>query len=315
MDVATFYLFTDLDGLPALRERWLTRGAQLGLRGTILLAHEGINGTLCGDAQHLETFLSEVRDLPPLAGLTWKFSSAAADNTVFHRFKIKIKPEIVTFGVPDIRPAERTGEHVDADTWNALLDDPDVVVIDTRNRYETMIGTFPGAVDPDTTNFREFPDYVRAHFDPAKHKKIAMFCTGGIRCEKAAAFMLNEGFETVYQLNGGILQYLEDTAEDGDNRNRWQGECFVFDQRVSVDATLQEGAFEQCFACRRPLSAEDLQSPDYRAGVSCPHCIEERPEAAREGFAERRRQVLIAEARGQAHIGVAQERRAANKGA
>jgi len=267
----------------------------------VLLAEEGINGTLTGTREALETWLDSVREDPRLRALSAKFSTASDDNPVFHRLKVRIKKEIVSFGEPGLRPGEHTGEHVDPEGWNQLLDDPDVLVIDTRNRYEIAIGTFPGAVDPDTTNFREFADYVRQHVDPAQHPRIAMCCTGGIRCEKASAFMLKQGFEAVYQLDGGILQYLESVREED---NRWQGECFVFDQRVSVNEGLEQGDYEQCFACRRPLSAQDLASPHYRQGVSCPHCIDERDEAERGGFEERQRQVLLAEARGQQHIGV-----------
>ncbi len=306
MDVAAFYLFSDLDDIQTLREKWLVRGPELGLRGTILLANEGVNGTLCGSRHALETFLDEVRQVPALKELKEKYSTADQDNLVFHRFKIKLKREIVTFGIDGIRPAEHTGEHVSPERWNELLEDPDVLVIDTRNSYEYAIGTFPGAVDPKTTTFREFPEYVRQHLDPEKTPRVAMFCTGGIRCEKATAFMLDEGFEAVYQLDGGILKYLEDVDPES---NRWQGECFVFDQRVSVDADLREGQFEQCFACRRALSADDLGSEHYVAGVSCPHCIDERDAASRTGFEERRRQVLLAEARGEGHVGVPQKRR------
>ncbi len=303
VEVATFYQFAPMQDLDALREQWLSQGAQMQLRGTILLAEEGINGTLCGTRENLDRFLEGVRQLPQLAQMAAKYSTARAENPVFHRFKIKIKAEIVTFGVPGLRPAQRTGVHVDPAAWNKLLDDPEVVVVDTRNRYETVIGSFPGAQDPDTTNFREFPDYVRSHLDPDKNKKVAMFCTGGIRCEKASAFLLEEGFESVYQLDGGILRYLEEVDEAS---NRWHGECFVFDQRVSVDASLGEGAYEQCFACRHPLSQEDLASEHFEEGVSCPHCIDEMSQAQRESFAERHKQVLLAESRGEAHIGVKQ---------
>ena len=302
--VATFYRFAELEDIEALRERWLPLAEALDLKGTVLLASEGINGTIAGPEAQLLRFIDALRQVPALADLTWKLSTAADSNPVFHRFKIKLKAEIVTFGVDGVRPGQRTGVHVDASQWNALLDDPDVVVIDTRNGYERSIGTFPGSEDPQTTNFREFPDYVREHLDPASNKRVAMFCTGGIRCEKASAFLLNEGFEEVYQLDGGILQYLEDVGAD---ENRWEGECFVFDQRVSVTATLEQGSFEQCYACRHPISADDRAHPAYQPGVSCPHCEDARDDEDREGFRERRRQVVLAEARGGAHIGVAQK--------
>lgn len=301
--VMTFYRFVKLSSLDALRQALQDRAAELGLKGTVLLAEEGINGTLAGERDALEAFHGYLKTRPELAHMPCKFSSASADNPVFHRLKVRIKPEIVSFGQPALDPSRRTGEHVDAARWNALLDDPDVLVIDTRNHYEIGIGTFPGAVDPQTQSFREFPGYVQAHVDPRRHRRVAMFCTGGIRCEKASAFMLERGFEAVYQLDGGILKYLETVSPDD---NRWRGECFVFDQRVSVDASLDEGGYRQCYACRRPLSDADLASSDYEEGVSCPHCIHELTPEQHAAFVERRRQVLLAEARGEQHVGAPQ---------
>jgi UPF0176 protein len=300
MDVCTFYRFVHLSDLEAIRTKLVALGESLGVRGTVLLGEEGVNSTLCGSRESLQRFLGGVREVPGLEDLPAKFSRAAAGNDVFHRLKVRIKPEIVTLGVPGLEPARRTGEHVDAVRWNALLDDPEVIVIDTRNRYECAIGTFPGAIQPDTDTFREFPRWVDTHLDPAKHRRVAMFCTGGIRCEKASAFMLEAGFETVYQLDGGVLRYLETVGASG---NRWRGECFVFDQRVSVDESLGEGDFSQCFACRHPLSSTDRNHPDYEEGIRCPHCagtVDARRAAA---FAERRRQVVLASKRGRKHVG------------
>jgi UPF0176 protein len=229
--VMTFYRFVRLDGLPAWRDALAAQAAALGLRGTILLAAEGINATLAGRRESLDAFRADLTRRPELTGLVCRFSTADADNPVFDRLKVRIKAEIVRLDQPGVAPDRRTGEHVDAQRWNALLDDPEVLVLDTRNAYEIELGTFPGAIDPGTRSFRQFPDYVRRHLDPARHRRVAMFCTGGIRCEKASAWMLAQGFETVYQLDGGILRYLETVP---DTKNRWQGECFVFDQRVSV---------------------------------------------------------------------------------
>ena len=299
--VVTFYKFVQLDDPVALQRRLFAAAAPL--KGTVLLASEGINGTLSGERAALQRLAEELGGLPEFADMEFKYSSADADNPVFYRLKIKIKDEIVGFGQPNVHPHQRTGEHVDAQRFNTLLADPDVLVLDTRNDYEVGIGSFPGAVDPGTRSFREFAGFVRNNLDPQQQPKVAMFCTGGIRCEKASAFMLGEGFSEVYQLQGGILRYLE-TVEDADNR--WQGECFVFDQRVSVDANLEEGSFEQCFACRRPLSAEDRASPNYQHGVSCPHCVHELTAERSAGFAERNRQMALAERRGEAHIGAQQ---------
>ena len=300
----TFYRFVRLDALETLRDELEVAARDLGIKGTILLAEEGINATLAGERPMLETFRDQLEARAPFAGMRYRFSAAAPGNPVFHRLKVRIKPEIVRLDQPGVDPVRRTGEHVDPARWNALLEDPEVLVIDTRNGYEIEIGTFPGAVDPGTRSFRELPDWVRSNVDPAAHPRIAMFCTGGIRCEKASSWFLDQGFEAVYQLDGGIISYLEQVAPDD---NRWQGECFVFDQRVSVDARLAEGSYEQCFACRRPLSADDLASPDYRIGVSCPHCIDEHTPAQLAAFRERRRQVELAERRGRRHVGASIE--------
>jgi len=295
----TFYRFTPLVRLETLRADLEARAEALDLKGTILLAEEGINGTLAGAQRALEAMAAVLRGIDGLDVMPFKFSEANTGNPVFYRLKVRIRPEIVALGQPGVNPASRTGTHVDAATWNALLDDPDVLVIDTRNHYEVGVGTFPGAVDPVTRSFRQFPDYV-ATLDPSSQRKVAMFCTGGIRCEKASAFMLDQGFEAVFQLDGGILKYLE-TVPEGENR--WQGECFVFDQRVSVDDALGEGTYRQCFACRTPLTPEDTESPDYLAGISCPHCVGALSEEQRASFEERQRQVRLAEARGDLHVG------------
>lgn len=312
--VMTFYTFAPLGGeefggeesLDALRDRLESEAAAHGLKGTILLAEEGMNGTLSGETGRLEAFADVLKAVPGFQDMPFKYSVACEDNPVFYRLKVRIKAEIVTLGQPEVRPAERTGTHVDALTWNRLLDDPDLIVIDTRNDYEIGIGTFPGAVNPHTRSFKQFPDYV-ATLDPKRQPKVAMFCTGGIRCEKASAYMLDQGFEEVFQLDGGILKYLETVPP---NDNRWRGECFVFDQRVSVDRELGEGSYEQCYACRRPLTPEDMASEDYVQGVSCPHCVDEQDEAQRAAFAERQRQVELARARGDQHVGKAMPRRA-----
>ncbi len=300
MRVLTFYKFVALNDLDVLRESLAHKAARGSLQGTILLSAEGINGTLAGAQAALQKFSEQLLAVEPFAGMACRYSSADADNPVFYRLKVRLKPEIVALGVAGVDPAQRTGVHVDAAGWNALLADPDVVVIDTRNDYEVAIGTFPGARDPATQSFREFPDYVAANLDRQRDTKIAMFCTGGIRCEKAPAYLLAEGFEAVFQLDGGVLNYLE-TVEQADNR--WQGECFVFDQRVSLDDRLTEGSYEQCYACRRPLDAQALASFDYLEGVSCPNCIDELTEERRAGLRERLRQVGLAAARGERHIG------------
>jgi UPF0176 protein len=299
--VVTFYRFVRLDELETLRDRIETVCRRLGLLGTVLLAEEGLNATLVGAGRDLRVIARWLRGDERFAGMAFKFSTATSANPVFGRLKVRIKPEIVSFGRP-VDAAARTGEHVDWATWNRLLADADVPVVDVRNSYEIEIGTFPEAVDPGTRSFREFPAFVAEHLDPATQPRVAMFCTGGIRCEKASAYLLEQGFEQVYQLDGGILRYLEDTAGAD---NRFVGECFVFDQRVSVTAELAEGGYEQCFACRRPLAPADLESARYERGVSCPACYDTTTAAQRGAFAERARQVEMNRERGESHLGSA----------
>ena len=300
--VLAFYKFHPLNQLAERCEQLHALCAANRIKGTILLAEEGVNGTVVGEPAALVTLADTLTQL--VGEIPFKWSDLADNNPGFHRLKVRIKPEIVSFGVAGL-DLDNNGEHVSAEQWNHLLQDPDVVVIDTRNTYEIDIGTFPGAVSPQTTNFREFPDWVAQNLDPAKHPKVAMFCTGGIRCEKASAHMLAEGFEQVYQLDGGILQYLEDVSEE---ENCWQGECFVFDQRVSVNNQLTQGQYQQCYACRHPLSVADLQSAEYEQGVSCPYCVADGDvdpsRAAR--LRQRNKQVKLAQARGEQHIGQTQ---------
>ncbi|MEM7539999.1 MAG: rhodanese-related sulfurtransferase, partial [Pseudomonadota bacterium] len=273
------------------------RGQGLSLKGTVLVATEGLNGTIAGSKSAIAQFVETLAEIPGLAGVELKYS--AAPSAPFHRFKVKLRKEIVSMGVHDIDPARRSGKHVGAQEWDALLDDPSVLVLDTRNDYEYAIGRFSGAKSANTTNFREFPDQVDA-LKSEGFQKVAMYCTGGIRCEKASALLLAKGFEQVYQLDGGILRYLEDTPAA---RQKWEGECFVFDSRVAVKNDLSPGSYEQCHACRRPLSATDMASNDYQPSVSCPHCVNETTTSQRKRFAERRRQVALAAQRGANHIG------------
>jgi len=295
--VLAFYQFTDVPQPAVLRDELEAFGVEQQLKGTILLAQEGINGTVVGTLEALE--LLQVRLAEDFSELPYKWSSLDAKNPGFHRFKVRVKPEIVSFGVPDL-DVGHTGEHVDVQRWHELLDDDEVVVIDTRNQYEIDIGTFAAARSPNTENFREFPGWVEEHLDATKDKKVAMFCTGGIRCEKASAYLLAEGFEEVYQLDGGILRYLENVDAQ---ESRWSGECFVFDQRISVTPDLAQGHYKQCFACRHPLDTEALSSEAYEAGVSCPYCIDDLQASRVKALRDRQMQVELAEQRGDQHIG------------
>ncbi len=294
--VAALYKFVSLPDYVALRDPLLATLTENGIKGTLLLAEEGINGTVSGTREAIDALLDWFRRDPRLADIDHKESYC--DEQPFYRTKVKLKKEIVTLGVPGVDPNQRVGTYVEPRDWNALIDDPEVLLIDTRNDYEVAIGTFEGAIDPQTKSFREFPDYIKAHYDPAKHKKVAMFCTGGIRCEKASSYMLGEGFEEVYHLKGGILKYLEEVPE---GQSRWKGDCFVFDNRVTVRHDLSAGEFDLCHACRAPLSVEDRQSEHYAAGISCPHCWDTLSEKTRAGARERQKQIELARQRNQPH--------------
>ena len=299
MIVVSFYRFTDVDDPVAVRGRLQAICDKKRLLGTILVAQEGVNGTLAGDGNAISEVFGWIEERlgleDPIEG-RWTESAEAP----FRRMRVRAKKEIVTLGRPDIRPDRVTGKHVGVDEWNRLISDPETLVIDTRNGYEFEVGTFRNAVDPRTDSFREFPDYAKKLAETDADRPLAMFCTGGIRCEKATALMMELGFSEVYQLQGGILKYLED-VDDADNL--WEGECFVFDTRVAVDRDRAEGGYVQCHACRRPLSTEDLASPDYREGVSCPRCIGTHDKERIEKLEERRKQVALAKERGEAHIG------------
>ncbi len=295
--VLTFYKFIQLSSPDQDRDEVEAFGEEIAAKGTILLALEGINGTVIasqGGLEKLVTFLQH-----RYGEMTFKWSAVNEENRGFLRFKVKVKPEIVSFGVTDL-DMSLTGEHVNAQRWNELVDDPSVLVIDTRNHYEIDIGTFDQAVSPETESFREFPQWVKENLQPGKHQKVAMFCTGGIRCEKASAYVRAQGIQEVFQLDGGILQYLED-SENADSR--WQGECFVFDQRVSVDENLVQGQYQQCYACRHPLTEQELANPEFERGVSCVYCRDLTSEDRRMQFRERQRQVRLAAEQGREHIG------------
>ena len=297
--VAALYRFAPFDHPAALREPLLGVARANGIKGTLLLAPEGINGTIAGSAEGIAAILDHIRGLPGCAALDVKYSEAA--EMPFHRMKVRLKKEIVTLGVPGVDPSRDVGHYVEPEDWNALIGDPHVILIDTRNDYEVKIGSFAGALDPKTKSFSEFPEWFRAHRDEFGEKpKVAMFCTGGIRCEKSTAFLRAEGIEDVSHLKGGILKYLE-TVEAKDSL--WEGECFVFDERVAVGQGLAPGTHSLCRACRMPLSPEERASADYIEGVQCLHCASQRSDADRARYAERHRQVALAEKRGKRHVG------------
>jgi len=297
--VVSFYRFVALPRYRTLREPLLAAARECDLLGTVLLAPEGINATLAGRRDELQSLLAWLGGIEGLGELDGRWSRA--DEAPFRRLRVRLRSEIVSLGRPDVDAAADTGERVAPAEWNRLIADPDTLVIDTRNGYEIDVGRFPGAVDPGTESFRDFPAFVRGRLAGERDRPIAMYCTGGIRCEKATAMMRAMGFQRVYQLEGGILAYLDEMSDSPDNR--WQGECFVFDSRVAVDRRLAPGHYVQCHACRRPLSEEDVASPFYREGVSCPHCQGGIEPGRAERLAERRRQVELAEARGERHIG------------
>ena len=296
--VCAMYKFVRLENFEEIRQPLLTLMENNDVRGTLLLALEGINGTIAGPQAGIEAvlhFLNSDERINPISTKT-----SYNEENPFQRTKVKLKKEIVTMGVEGIDPNHVVGTYVQPKDWNALISDPDVVLVDTRNDYEVEIGTFKGAIDPKTETFREFPQYVADNLDKNKHKKVAMFCTGGIRCEKSTAYMKEQGFEEVYHLEGGILQYLEDVPKE---ESMWEGECFVFDGRVAVNHDLEQGQYDQCFACRFPLTEEEMQSEHYVKGVSCHRCHDQVTDEQRARFAERERQIKLAEQRGENHIG------------
>lgn len=296
--VCAMYKFVTLENFQDLRQPLLDVMEANEVRGTLLLAKEGINGTVAGSRQGIDALLAWLDKDERLANIGYKESFD--DTMPFYRTKVKLKKEIVTMGVEGIDPKQVVGTYVKPKDWNALISDPDVVLVDTRNDYEYQIGTFEGAVNPNTETFREFPQYVKENMDPTKHKKVAMFCTGGIRCEKSTAYMKEQGFEEVYHLEGGILKYLEEVPKE---ETKWEGECFVFDNRVAVNHDLEKGQYDQCHACRYPITEEEKQSEHYVQGVSCPHCIDKYTTEQRERFKQRELQMQLAKERGEAHLG------------
>lgn len=296
--VAALYKFTPFEDPDALKGPLAALLCRKGVKGTLLLAREGINGTIAGSREGIDAVLAHIRELPGCAGIEWKESQASEQP--FRHLKVRLKREIVTMGQPDVDPTASVGTYVAPSDWNALIGRDDVVTIDTRNDYEVGIGTFQGAIDPETKSFGEFPEWWRAHKDKFAGKKVAMFCTGGIRCEKATNYLISQGVEDVFHLKGGILKYLEEVPKED---SQWQGECFVFDGRVSVEHGLKEGSYHLCFACRRPISDEDMKHPAYEPGVSCHQCADEFTDQDRARFRERQKQIKLAKARGSHHLG------------
>ncbi len=309
--VAALYKFTPFSDFENYREPILNAMLDNDVKGTLLIAAEGINGTISGSRQGIDAVLAFLRQIPVIGEFVFKESYTYEQP--FYRTKVKLKKEIVTMGVEGIDPLQSVGRYVKPSDWNALISDPEVILVDTRNDYEVQIGTFKNAVNPNTKTFREFPEFVAQNLDPNQHKKVAMFCTGGIRCEKSTAFMREQGFEEVYHLEGGILKYLEEVPKD---ESLWEGDCFVFDNRVAVNHDLEKGDYEQCFACRMPITLEDMTSAAYVKGESCPHCIDKATEEQKARFREREHQINLAAKRGEEHIGgnvveVIEKRRAA----
>lgn len=295
---AALYKFVSLPDFADLQGPILAKCEEHDIRGMILLATEGINGTIAGAPDDIHSVLAYLRSDPRMADLEHKESYAS--EPPFYRMKVKLKREIVTLGVPGVDPTKMAGEYVKPEDWNALISDPDVVLVDTRNDYEVGIGTFKGAINPQTRSFGELPEWVEQNKDVLKKPKVAMFCTGGIRCEKSTAFMRAQGYDQVYHLEGGILKYLEKIPAE---ESLWEGQCFVFDERVSVGHGLEPGEYELCRACRDPISPEDKLSEHFEQGVSCPHCHDKKTEDERDRFRERQRQIKLARQRNQVHIG------------
>jgi UPF0176 protein len=296
--IAALYHFTRFPDPAAIKPALLELCLAQNVTGSLLLAGEGINGTIAGPRAGIDAVLSHIRSLPGCEALEWK--EATADHPPFGRMKVRLKKEIVTMGQPDVDPRAQVGHYVEPEDWNDLIRSDDVVVIDTRNDYEVAIGTFEGAIDPETASFRDFPAWWEENRERFHNKRVAMFCTGGIRCEKSTNYLLGQGVEDVYHLKGGILRYLEEVpAED----SSWEGECFVFDNRVSVGHGLTEGPHLLCHGCRRPILPEDTKRPEYEQGVSCHLCIDQTSDADKERFRERQKQMRLARERGEERLG------------
>ena len=298
--VAALYKFVEIDDLLSLQSNLYEICKKNNIMGTILIANEGINGTISGKTNEINQTISLLKSDKRFTNIEIKYSST--DKQPFHRMKVRLKKEIVTIGLPEINPNNKVGTYVKPDDWNDLISDPNVVVIDARNKYETKIGSFQNALDPETSSFREFPDWVKK-FKSSKenaNKKIAMFCTGGIRCEKASSLMKEEGFEDVYHLQGGILKYLETIDKEN---SLWNGECFVFDQRVCLTDELEVGSYKMCFACRMPITEEEMQNEKYIEGISCIYCYDKTTKEKKERFGSRQKQILLAKERGEKHLG------------
>lgn len=296
--IAALYHFARFDDPAALQGPLSDLCMAQGIQGTLLLANEGVNGTIAGTQAGIDAVIAHLRALPGCADLEWK--KATAETPPFGKMKVKLKREIVTMGQPDVDPIARVGNYVDPRDWNDLIADPEVAVIDTRNDYEVAIGTFEGAIDPKTESFSAFPAWWEANKHRFHNKKVAMFCTGGIRCEKSTNYLLGQGVEDVFHLKGGILKYLEEVPQD---QSTWQGDCFVFDNRVSVGHGLIEGPHELCHGCRRPILPEDRQRPEFEAGVSCHQCFDETSEWDKDRFRERQKQIGLSKARKHAQSG------------
>ncbi len=296
--VTAYYKFVVLDNLTVYQSAIRDFCQKHSIKGIVLLAEEGINSTVAGSGEAIKAYKAFLKSFPAFQDLTFKDSSAK--KIPFRRLKVRLKKEIVTLGQDGISPTKKVGTYVKPQDWNALITDPEVLVVDTRNDYEVDIGTFKGALDPKTKSFRDLPKYVTENLDPTKHKKVAMFCTGGIRCEKSTAYMLEKGFEEVYHLEGGILKYLEEIPAE---ESLWKGSCFVFDQRVAVNQGLELANYDMCFGCRRPIDEQDKENPLYEEGVSCPKCYHERNDQQRSNARQRHLQELVAKRNGKRHIG------------
>ena len=306
--VVSFYKFVDLDDLPEIKASLLSLCGKNGINGTFILAPEGINSTVAGPREGIERLVAYLESDPRFSGAHYKLSYN--EKSPFHRLKVKFKKEIVPMGISGIKPQRLSGERVSPERWNALISRPDVLLIDTRNDYENRVGTFRGAVNPETDHFREFPEYVRENLDPAEHREIAMFCTGGIRCEKATSYLLERGFKRVYQLEGGVLSYLERVPRE---QSLWEGECFVFDDRTSVGHDLSRGTWSTCRNCRAPVSPEDRQSEGFREGISCPRCHSRLTPERISSLEERQKQMRLARERNRKHLGAVIKRGSAKQ--